>query len=183
MKTAILAAALPLLTMTACQEKAAPARCQAVCAHVAELKTGPLRKAKQVALHEMDEGVESTEDSMAEQTAVIRKQLEAGDPSWSESAVRKLPPVKRRAAIERHQWEQQQLKVQREQALQHSQDAVVEAKKHYEAAKRAADEELKKEETSAAAACAEQCARGSARHADCLGRTQAVEDIEICDRG
>lgn len=184
MKSVIVAAALPLFLWSgACAEKAQPGQCSLSCDHVAAIRLAPLKKQKQAALHELDENVDRNEDAAKANAATLRQQMAVGDPQWSEKALAKLSPVKRRAAIERHDWEQNQLRVQRELALKRDDESVSSARKTYEDAKVKADEDLKKVTADTVKACVDQCLKGTAKHADCLRRTQAVEDLDICDRG
>ena len=183
MKPALALEALLVLSLVlGCAKKATLEQCRPACDHVAKLLAAPVHKQLELALHELDEKVERIEDESAAHTVALKKQMATPDVSWDEKAMRKRPPKVRAALRERHDWEQNQLKVQRELALKAAEEAVVSAKKELADREAQRDAEVKKAGDDARAACLEKCPRASVDHAACLQRTQAVEDIELCDR-
>lgn len=189
MKTSLMALALVLVPLlsTGCGKKpapplASPDECKKACEHVANLQLAPAKAKIQAGLHELDEKVEATEDVTKVTLDRLKLELAAGGPPWNEAAVRKMPPAARRAATEQHRWEEQQLKQQREQAVKAAQEAVVQVKQEFAKAKQEADEQQKKLLAEALAACTEPCLKGALTRAQCLQRTQAVQDFAICDK-
>ena len=188
MKTSPLIAALlsiPLLATGCARHRgplASPDECRKACDHTAELKNAVMKKQAEVALHEVDEKVDRTEDDSKATVALLKQELASGGPPWDERSLTRLSPKVRRSVIEHHQWEEQQLKLQRELAMKRSLDSVVEVRNEYEAAKAKADVQLKKANADAVAACFDPCLKLPAAEAHCLLRTQAVEDIKICEQ-
>ena len=179
---ALLVACLTLGLSLGCAKKATLEQCRPACEHTAKLVAAPVYKQLELALHELDEKVERTEDESAASTAALKKQMATPDTTWDEKAMRKRPAKAQAALRERHAWEQNQLKVQRELALKSAAEAIVSAKKELADKEAQRDVEVKKAGDDARAACLEKCQRSSIDHAACLQRTQAVEDIEICER-
>lgn len=187
MKISIIAAALlfiPPLATGCARHASAPAsavECRQACEHTAQLKVAPLKKQLDVGVHEIDEKVDRTEDDAKVTLQLLKEQLASGGPPWNEKSVRTLSPAIRRSVIEHHKWEEAQLKLQRELAIKRSQDSVVEVRKEYADAKGKADIQLKKASADAVDECYDPCLKRPAAEVKCLLRTQAVEDIKLCE--
>lgn len=182
-KIAILAAALAPVSIGCSRPgNASPDQCQKACVRVANFRLAPQRSLRTSKVHELDEEVDSTEEEAAKQRALIRQELAEGGPAWNPKAFEKLPAKTRREMAERHQWDVKQLKVQRELALKRIDDEIAAAKKRYEDARAEAAVEEKNSTDEAVKACAGPCVQRPPKFAECLLRTQALEDVEICER-
>lgn len=175
---------LPLLVFlcqAGCARPANPDDCRKACERVARFKTGPLQKDMQVTFHELSEAVESTEERAKADLGLLRAQLAEGGPPFDERVLKKLSPAAKRAVLERHRWETQQLKTQRELSIKRAEDGVAAAQKQLAEAKQTNDATLKKATADALGACVEACPKRSAGRVECLLKIQAVEDIELCE--
>jgi hypothetical protein len=181
MKT--LCAAALLLCLAACgsRDKASAADCDKACARVADLQLASKRSQAKAALHEIDEEVDRQEEESARNTALLKQQLAEGGPPFNPKAFSKLPARTQRDLAERHKWEEQQLKLQRELALKASGESVATAKKKYEDAKARTEADDQKATAAAVKSCGDSCVQRPAKFAQCLQRTQAVEDLDICE--
>lgn len=183
MKTALFAAAALTLVSSGCaREKASAADCDKSCAHVADLRLADQKSQMRANLHELDEQVDSAEEESGKSVALLKKQLAEGGPPWNPKAFVKLPAKTQRELAERHKWEENQLKTQREMALVRAQATVDEAKKKYQDLKVKFEAEEKKATAGEIKTCTDACLQRPAAFAQCLQRTQAVEDIGICER-
>jgi aspartate oxidase len=104
-----------------------------------------------------------------------------GGPPFDPKAFAKLPAATRRELAARHKWEEQQLEQQRELGIQRANETLAEAKKQYEDAKRRSEADEKKAVQEAIKSCSDSCLQRPLTFAQCLQRTQAVEDVEICE--
>ena len=184
MKNALTAAALLLLMVACTKHPASPANsaeCEAACKHVADLKVAKQIAQARGAVHELDEAVDATEASSKTAIAQLKTELAAGGPPWNPQAFEKLPAATRRDLAERHRWAADQLKQQRELAIRQTNDALTDAKKAYEDGKLKADAEAKKATAEAFKTCSDSCVKGTQPFAQCLQRTQALEDIASCE--
>jgi hypothetical protein len=181
----LVAVGVAAVVATGCTHKATPEVCQKACDRVAGLEVAPKKKLGMTRLHELDEGVERTEDQSKETIARLEKELAAGDdPQWDDKLLlkRKLSKEALRTLRERNQRERDLLKRQREAALQSAKESVGEARKKYEAAKGLSDGEIAKALADATAACAAKCQQRTLAEAQCLLRVQAIEDVAICEQ-
>lgn len=188
MKTSLTAVALvlvPLLSVGCAKKEgqgpASPGECQKTCDHVAGLKLAPLKLELLGLLHELDENIEATEKEAKVAVDRLKSELALGGPPWNEAAVQKMPAAHRRAATQQHEWAASQLKLQREQAIKAAEEGVVKARQNHANAKKDADARLAKAMAEALDACKEPCLKGTLARAQCLQRTQAIEDFTICE--
>lgn len=172
------------LVSAGCAKRATPDECRKACEHVADLELAPLRKQAMIALHELDERVESIEDQSKKNLEQLRRDLAAGGPPWDQKALahRHLSAAALRDAKARHAAEAAALRQQQEAAIRQDEALVSDEKKKFVAAKQKADGDVKKATADAVVACAEKCVgeKRSAAAVACLLRTQAIEDFKIC---
>lgn len=161
-------------------QKADPAACQKACSHVADLKTASAKGKAAGVVHEFDEEVDRQEEQSAKNIGLIKEQLASKPMPWKPEGFARLPARTQREVVERHQWEQRQLKQDRERAIQRSEENLAKAKKDYANAKAKAEAEGTAAIEDAFKSCSEPCQQRPASYAECLLRTQAVEDIEVC---
>lgn len=181
MKTVI--AAVVAFAFVACTRRgpnSSPAECEKPCAHVVDLRLAASRAAAGSRLHEVDEQLEATEDSANKTKAQIKQEMAGPAPYFNPKAFAHLPPKTQRELAERHAWEVSQLKVQRELALQRADAAVLDVKKKLEEMTAQAEADGKRDTSAALAECAAECTRRPRAFGECLQRTQAVEDIKVC---
>lgn len=184
MNQAIRVASVVLILLAGCtkREQASQDACQAGCRKATDLKLARARNEANVTVHELDEQVDLQEDNSAEHIKRLKQELAQGDPPWNAEAVARLPPDRRREALERHKQAMRQLKLQREFALRDAEQQVGKAKERYEKAKAKAEADDKTAVADAMATCLPACLKRDAAFAQCLQRTQAVEDIAICEQ-
>src|SRR5438445_13827407 len=129
MKPAIVAALL--LLPLACSKKpvATSADCQPACDRVAGLRIAPKVANMRWMAHEADDAVERTEDETEKTVAQLKKEIALGGPPFDPKNFAKLPVKTQKEIAERHKWESDQLKLQREMALKRAQETLDEAKK------------------------------------------------------
>jgi len=70
----------------------------------------------------------------------------------------------------------------REQAIKHAEDALADAKKTYQTLKDAADSYESRAMKENTDGCAAPCLNRTVAYAECLSRTQAVQDVSICEK-
>jgi hypothetical protein len=170
------------VVLSACSRKATLEDCQKACQHVAQLQVGPARTQMLGKLHELDERVEYVEDQAKRNLEQLRKDAAGGDPTWDEKAFakRKLSPAARKAARERHEAEVAELKRQRQEAIAREEKTVADEKQSFAAVKKAAEADLARTVSDKTAACVTDCRTRTFAQAECLTRTQAIEDLKIC---
>lgn len=182
------AALLPLLASVVasapagCTPRASPDDCRRACEHIAPLQAAEQLKSTLIKVHEMDEAVDQAEDAAKVEVPRLKKELAEGDPQWDEKAVRArhLSPEALRAVLEKHQWEEQRLRKEREAAIQRSEDFLASARKRYQDAKAQADKDLAKAKADALASCSASCPKRPRPEVDCLLRAESASDVALC---
>ena len=170
-----------LALVGACAKQAAPTECKAACEHVTQLRLAPLKKQNQAALHELDEQDERTEDEAKVNLQRVQQEMTAG----AARANAKNPHTKKlpaQAVLEHQRWEADQLRQQQELSIKRDREAALQAHQKYLDAKKDADAKVAKAAAETLQACTERCLKRSLDEAQCLTRTQAIEDIDICER-
>lgn len=181
MKTRLLAALLCSCAVCCSRQRASAAACQSACARVAGIKLAP-KKAQMLAnLHELDEKVDEAEEDSGKNIALLKEQLAQGGPPFDPKAFTRFPAATRRELSRRHEWEASQLKLQREQGIKNAEAVIADARKQYEDAKKSYVADEQKANDDAVQACLGPCLQRTPDYASCLQRTQAMEDIDICE--
>ncbi len=158
-------------------------QCRAGCERVARWKIAGKVQSLGGNAHEADENVDVIEAKSKRDIELLKQQIAEGirkplDPH----ALAKLSAKDRKAAIEQHEFHLKQLRAMREQAIQHAEDALADAKKTYQKFKDAADNYERKAMKENTDACAAPCVNRTVAYAECLLRTQAVQDVAICEK-
>jgi hypothetical protein len=179
--------ALLLVLLPACKRTESahgdPDVCQKACDHVARLRLARQINETTTKVHEADEKVDEVEEFAEKSTADLRQQMAASSTlaGPGPKALEKLSPADRRQVLARLAWEENQLKFQRELGLKRNKDTVAEAKKQYEEIKRRSEEDEKNAIDAEIKKCLDPCVQRAATLAACLQRTQAVEDVAVCE--
>lgn len=180
MKTSLLAVLLCGCAIACSRQHASAAACQSACARVAGIQLAP-KKAQMLAnLHELDEKVDEAEEDSGKNIALLKEQLAQGTPPFNPRAFARSSPATRRELARRHDWEATQLKLQREQGIKNAEAVIADARKQYEDAKKSYAVDEQKATGDAVNACLATCLQRPPSWASCLARTQAVEDIDLC---
>lgn len=164
-----------------CAKKADPTECHKACERIARYQTAAVQKDILIGIHEHEERVESIEDQTKLEVARLKKELATPTPRPDLSHAR-LSPADRRKVEERVAYEAAQLQQQREQAIKSNEDGLRAEQQSFAEAKKRGTEQMKKAYQSAVAACEATCAKRSSDQVQCLLKTQALEDIAICER-
>jgi hypothetical protein len=159
---------------------ASQAECETACERVAGLqRAGEIAKTR-ARLHELDEHTDAIDADSKHAVQQLTEELAMGGPPWDPKPFATLPAATRRELTERHEWEVRQLKQQRESALSAAREAPAHAHKIYEEATAQADADEKQAHLAAAKECLAACVQKTQEFAQCLQRTQALQDIELC---
>lgn len=168
-----------------CSRQAAEGDCRKGCDHAAPMRVAAARKAAQMTLHEMEEMAEAAEKTAKTDLARLRIELAAGSAPFDEQPfrARKATPADIKMARDRHEWEAQQLRTQREAGIKAAEETIVSEPKRNAEAKQKAEADLAKTTAEAHATCVERCVKRPRQHVECLLRAQAVEDVDLCEAG
>jgi hypothetical protein len=180
----VLAGMTLVLAVAGCRKPpavpASKAECETACERVAGLQRAPKVAETRVRLHELDEHTDTVEADSKRAVQQLTEELAMGGPPWDPKPFATMPAATRRELAERHEWEVRQLKLQRESALKVAREAPAIAHKAYEDATAQADADEKQAHLQVAKECADACVQKTQEFAQCLQRTQALEDIQLC---
>lgn len=170
------------LAVAACGRKATPEQCKTACARVAKLKVATQQAQGAATIHETEEMAEAAEKTGKADMERVRAEMAAPAPAFDDKPfrARKAPAKEIQAARERHEWEAKQLAQQRAAAIQRTEEMIASEHKRVAEVKQKVQADLAKATQEAEAACAERCVKESSDRAECLGRTQAASDVDLC---
>ena len=154
--------------------------CSAGCERAVNWKLAAHKKRRLWSVHEADENVDRVEDRAKGQTAMLKHSM-ASMPTLDEEKLKGLSPKERAAAISDFEFARKQDRLQDEMGIVHAQEAVDEAKRMYERTKQDLADWEKSTVEPAVSGCVATCMKRQLPYAQCLAKTQAVEDISVCE--
>jgi hypothetical protein len=157
-------------------------QCRTGCQRSVTWQLAKERKKRVHPVEEADEAVDRMEAEANRDIANATKMRDQGDPSWDEKSLVGLAPKDRSAAVAHHEFMVDQRKRQWDLAIERSHAAVDAMKKNFAEQKQKFDAWESKTVPEATEACLSTCMKRPPAYAECLGKTQSVPDIAICDR-
>jgi len=155
--------------------------CKAGCDRLAGWEIAKDKGERFKLVHEADEAVDEAEDRVRDDSAVIRKEIAAGYPPLNPKRLEGMNPAQRKVATETFEWEQNQLKAQRADALKKGDEAIAERKKMYADKQQAFKEWEEKALATQVDKCMPTCMSRPTKYALCLQKSQAPEDADVCN--
>jgi hypothetical protein len=154
--------------------------CQTGCDRLAGWQIATDKGERFKLVHEADESVDQAEDRVKADGDVIKAEIAAGYPPINPKRLEGLTPAQRKNALETYDWEQNQLKIQRADALKKGDEALVAQKKIYTDRLTGFKDWEVKALAEQVGKCMPVCMARPTAYAMCLQKTQAPEDAQIC---
>ena len=158
------------------------AECQKACAKVTQFETEALRKVQFVQVHETEEHLEKAEDDFKDRSKELDEQEKAGPLKLDDAMLAKLPAARRASVLAAHKLREEQIVAQRKLARVRTQQTFTEAEETLAKLKAQIGREMGKALADSKEKCIPICLAGTLSHAQCLQRTQGLEDVALCKR-
>lgn len=180
-----LLAACALFSPLACSRfgpKASEADCAKACEKVSLHETAKLKADEFPNVHEHEERVEAAEDFLKARLEQFAAEAKAGIPPPDPKQLAALPPARRASVLEAHKERVRDAETARKAAVVRSHGDLKEVEDETKKVKKDSAEKIAKAVSDSVAKCLPACRGGSVAHAQCLQRTQSLEDLALCAR-
>ncbi len=154
--------------------------CKKACAKVAQHETNQLRNGQFVTVHEADEHLEQAEDAYRDNMKALDQEEAAGALQPDTAMLAKLSPARRQSVLVAHKLREEEIAAQRKLARERVKASLKAVEEQTADIKSKSKARVEAATTESLARCSPLCLAGSLAQAQCLQRTQAIEDVAHC---